>query len=332
MSYTTITRKLVSAAFGAALVTGVIAPAAAQDAADWPARPVTIIVPYAAGGFADTRVRLIAKKLEDRLGKPIVVENKAGAGGVVGTNLVANAKPDGYTLGTGNLAPMAVNPTLMPAISYDPIKDLAPVILIENSPLILGVNPSVPAQNVKELIALAKAQPGKLTFGSSGVGGAHHLSGEMFREQADIDITHVPYKGGSLAATDLMGGHITMMFEMGYSAMPAIKAGKVRALAVTSSHRLPVLPEVPTMAEAGLPGFESYNWQGIIAPAGTPPAIIARLNTELNAVLKDPEVLKAFEDTGSEAGGGTPEAFGDFIKSETAKWAKVIKEGNITLQ
>jgi tripartite-type tricarboxylate transporter receptor subunit TctC len=326
-------KKTLQRIAGMALLAGVAMGAAqAADTGDWPSRPVTIVVPYAPGGFADTRVRVIARKLEQKLGQPVVVENKAGAGGVVGTTFIARAKPDGYTLGTGNLAPLSVNPSLMQGIPYDAAKDLAPVILIENSPLVLSVGPTVKVDNVKELIALAKKEPGKLTFGSSGVGGAHHLSGEMFREAAHIDITHVPYKGGSLAATDLMGGHITMMFEMGYSALPAIQGKKIHPLAVTSAKRLAVLPDVPTMAEAGLPGFESYNWQGIIAPAGTPEPIIARLNQDLNAILRDPEIVKAINDTGSQVGGGTPAEFGAFISSETAKWAKVIKEGNITMQ
>lgn len=299
---------------------------------DISSKPITLIVPYAPSGFADTRVRLLARKLGESLQQSIVVENKAGAGGVIGTNLVAKAAPDGYTIGTGNLAPMAVNPTLMPAIPYDAQKDLAPVVLIENSPLVLSVHNTLPVKNLQDLIALARQEPGKLTFGSSGVGGAHHLSGEMFREQAGIDIVHVPYKGGSLAATDLMGGHITMMFEMGYSALPSIQSKKVHPIAVTSLKRLDVLPDVPTMAESGLPGFESYNWQGIVAPAGTPAPIIARLNAEFNKILKDPEVVKAIADTDSQAGGGTPEEFGAFIKSETEKWAKVIKAGNISLQ
>jgi tripartite-type tricarboxylate transporter receptor subunit TctC len=197
---------------------------------------------------------------------------------------------------------------------------------------VLSVSNALPVKNLHDLIVMAQKDPGKLSFGSSGVSGAHHLSGEMFREQANIDIVHVPYKGGSLAATDLMGGHIAMMFEMGYSALLSIQSGKIYPIAVTSAKRLDVLPEVPTMAEAGLPGFESYNWQGIVVPAGTPPAIIARLNTELNRILQDPEVQRAIADTGSQTGGGTPQAFGDFIRSETAKWAQVIKTSNITLQ
>lgn len=323
-------RRLCAGAVAVLALSAVIQPAVAQSA--WPNKAITVIVPYAPGGFADTRVRLLARKMADALGQPVVVENKAGAGGVLGTALVAKAAPDGYTLGTGNLAPMSVNPTLMPKISYDPLKDLAPVILIENSPLVLSVSNDLPVTDLQSLIALARKEPGKLTFGSSGVGGAHHLSGEMFREQAGLDMVHVPYKGGSLAATDLMGGHLSMMFEMGYSALPAIQGKKIHPIAVTSKQRLAVLPDVPTLDEAGLPGFESYNWQGIVAPAGTPPAIIEKLNGVLNQILKDPEVAKAIADSGSQAGGGTPEAFGEFIKAETDKWAKVIKAGNISLQ
>jgi len=304
----------------------------APAAAAYPDHPITLINPYAAGGPADVVARSLARALEKRLGQPVVVENKAGAGGVVGTNLIAKAAPDGYTIGTGNLAPMAVNPSLMKEMPYNPQKDLAPIILIENSPLVLSVNNELPVKTLADLIALAKKQPGKLTFGSSGVGGAHHLSGEMFREQAKIDIIHVPYKGGSLAATDLMGGHISMMFEMGYSALPAIQGNKIHPIAVTSAKRLAVLPDVPTMAESGLPGFESYNWQGIVAPAGTPAPIIAKLNAEFNRILKEPDVQKAIADTGSQAGGGTPEEFAAFIKSESEKWAHVIKAGNIQLQ
>lgn len=306
--------------------------ARAQDVGDWPSKPVTLIVPYAPGGFADTRMRLIARKLGDALKQTIVVENKAGAGGVIGTNLIAKAAPDGYTIGAGNLAPLAVNPTLMDKIPYQADKDLAPIILIENSPLVLNASNTLPVKNLQELIALAKKEPGTLTFGSSGVGGAHHLSGEMFREQAGIDIVHVPYKGGSPASADLMGGHISMMFEMGYAALPGIQSKKVHPIAVTSSKRLAVLPDVPTLDEAGLPGFESYNWQGIVAPAGTPAPILAKLNTELNRILQDAEVQQAIADSGSQAGGGTPEDFAKFIAAETRKWAEVIKKGNITLQ
>lgn len=314
-----------------ATLTLVSASAHAQTAENWPSKGLTLIVPYAPGGFSDTRMRLLARKLSDKLGQPVVVENKGGAGGVIGTAMIAKAAPDGYTLGSGNLAPLAVNPTLMPKIPYNVSRDIAPVILIENSPLVLSVANNMPVKSLAELIALAKKEPGKLTFGSSGVGGAHHLSGEMFRDSAKIDITHVPYKGGSPASTDLMAGHLNMMFEMGYAALPAIQGGRVRPIAVTSAERISVLPEIPTMSELGIKGFESYNWQGIVVPAGTPTPIIAKLNQAFNEILKDPDVAKAISGAGSQAVGGTPEAFGAFIASETAKWAKVIQSADIKL-
>ncbi len=301
----------------------------AQTAVQWPTKSITLIATYAAGGSADTRMRLLARKLTDKLGQPVIVENKGGAGGVIGTAAIAKAAPDGYTIGSGNMAPLAVNQWLMKKLPYDPAKDIAPVILIEKSPLVLSVAMSMPVKTLGELIALAKKDPGTLTFGSSGVGGAHHLSGEMFREIAGIDIVHVPYKGGSPAATDLMAGHLNMMFEMGYSALPSIQANKIRPLAVTSTTRLAILPDVPTMAESGVADFESYNWQGIIAPAGTPAPIVARLNKVLNEILQDPDVLKAIADTGSQPIGGSPEAFGEFILAERAKWSKVIKSAGI---
>ena len=306
--------------------------AVSNDARPWPNKSITLVATYAAGGFVDTRMRLLARKLADRFGQPVVVENKVGAGGVIGTAVIAKAAPDGYTIGSGNLAPLAVNPTIMTMLPYNPEKDIVPIILIENSPLVLSVSNSLPVKNLTQLIALAKKEPGKLTFGSSGIGGAHHLSGEMFREIAKIDIVHVPYKGGAPASTDLMAGHLSMMFEMGYAALPAIKGGKIHPLAVTSTKRLALLPDVPTMAELGITDFESYNWQGIIAPAGTPAAIIAKLNATLNEILLDPDVLKQISDTGSQPGGGTPEDFAKFIRAETAKWARVIKSAKIEPQ
>lgn len=301
-------------------------PAASQD---WPSKGITLISPYAAGGFSDTRMRLLARKLSEKLGQPVVVENKSGAGGVIGTAALAKAAPDGYTIGSGNLAPLAVNQSLMKKLPYDPAKDIEPVILVENSPLILSVSNNLPVKNISDLIALAKKDPGKLTFGSSGIGGAHHLSGEMFRELANIQIVHVPYKGGSPAATDLMAGHLSMMFEMGYAALPSIRAEKIRPIAVSSSSRLAILPEVPTMSEAGVPGFESYNWQGIIVPAGTPAPIVAKLNKVLNEIMWDPEVQRAIIDSGGQPGGGSAEDFGRFIQAERAKWAKVIQQARI---
>ncbi len=295
----------------------------------WPDKPVRWIVPYAAGGFADIRARRIGIDLAKRLGQPVVIENRTGAGGVIGTDAVAKAAPDGYTIGMGNLAALAVNVSLMKKLPYDPLKDLQPVVLIERSALILTAGPALQAKTLQELIAYAKANPGKLGFGSSGVGGAHHLSGEMLKLRTGIDIVHVPYKGGAPAAADVMAGHLPMMFEMGYAAVPSVKGGKIRALAVTSTRRLPLLPDVPTMAEAGLPGFESANWQGLVVPAATPRAIVERLNREFNAILALPEQREAILSTASEVGGGTPEEFRDLIRSETAKWAEVVKAAKI---
>lgn len=299
----------------------------AQEA--WPAKPVRWIVPYAAGGFADIRARRMGQDLSKALGQPVVIENRTGAGGVVGTDAIAKAPADGYTIGMGNLAALAVNVSLMKKIPYDPARDLAAVLLVERSPLILTAGPGIPVKNLQELIDLAKRQPGKLGFGSSGIGGAHHLSGEMLKQRAAIDIVHVPYKGGGPASSDLLAGHLPMMFEMGYAALPSIKAGKIRALGVTSSQRLALLPDVPTLSEAGLPGFESFNWQGVIAPGGTPRAIIERLNSELNAILRKPDQREAITSTASEVGGGSPDQFRELIASETRKWAQVIREAKI---
>ncbi|NGM86644.1 tripartite tricarboxylate transporter substrate binding protein [Parapusillimonas sp. SGNA-6] len=324
--------RLRAFAVGAA-VCAALAPGLSKADDNWPSKPISLIVPYAAGGFADTRMRLLARELADELKTTVVVENKAGAGGVIGTAFLAKSKPDGYTIGSGNLAPLSVNPTLMPKnVSYNVQKDIAPVILIEESPLILSVNNNVPVKTVQELVALAKKEPGKLTFGSSGIGGAHHLSGELFATEAGLKLSHVPYKGGAPASADLMAGHIDMMFEMGYAAMPSIQSKKVHPLAVTSAKRLPLLPDVPTMDESGLKGFESYNWQGVIAPAGTPEPVIQKLNAAFNKILKKPEVQKAFDETGGQVAGGTPQEFAQFIQSETEKWAKVIKAANVSVE
>lgn len=302
-----------------------------QNASNWPTRPVKLIVPYAAGGYADTRARLIAESLGKALGQSVVVENRGGAGGVTGTDAIAKAT-DGHTFGFGSPGPLVTNPMLMKKMPYDARADLKPIILIEQAPLFLTTAPRQPFKNVQELIAHAKAKPGEVTFGSSGVGGAHHLSGELLAFQAQAPMTHVPYKGGALAATDLMGGHLVMMFEMGYSALPAIKAGKINALAVSSKKRLSVLPDVPTLDEAGIKGFESYNWLGMIAPASTPDAVIARINQGVNNALKNDAALRQMiEGSGGMIAGGTPAAYGQFIEAERAKWGPVIKNANITL-
>lgn len=303
----------------------------AQGNEVWPNRTVKLIVPYAAGGYADTRARLIADSLGKVLGQPVIIDNRGGAGGVTGTDAIAKAT-DGHTFGFGSPGPLVTNPMLMKKMPYDAKMAFKPIILIEQAPLFLTTALNQPFKNVQELITHAKAKPGDLTFGSSGVGGAHHLSGELLAYQTQTQMTHVPYKGGSLAATDLMGGHLAMMFEMGYSALPSIKAGKINALAVSSKKRLAVLPNVPTLDEAGIKGFESYNWLGMIAPANTPDAVIAKLNQAVNEALKnDASLRQMIESSGGMVMGGTPAAYGKYIEAERAKWGPVIKNAKISL-
>ena len=299
----------------------------AQD--KYPSKPITLICPYAAGGNADQRSRQFGKFLSAALGQPVIVDNKAGAGGNIGTEMVVRAKPDGYTIGMGNFAPLAVNPTMFKKMNFDPAKDLIPIALIEKGPLVLMVPLNSPYKSVKDIIAAAKAKPGQLTFASGGLGGSHHLSGEMFKSLAGIFMTHIPYKGGAPATTDLLGGQVDMMFEQMYSAAPNIRANKLRPLAVTGAKRSPLFPDVPTMAEAGVPGFEVQNWQGFVAPAGTPPAVIKLLNEMTNKAFADPMIKEQMLGQGNELGGGTPEQFGAFIKSEAAKWGKLVKTANI---
>lgn len=320
-----------SVAIAACALVGAPHLARAQGADAWPTRTVRLIVPYAAGGYADTRARLIAEQLGKALGQPVIVDNRGGAGGVTGTDAIAKAT-DGHTFGFGSPGPLVTNPMLMKKMPYDAKTALKPIILIEEAPLFLTTALNQPFKNVQELVAFAKAKPGELTFGSSGVGGAHHLSGELLAYQTNTQMTHVPYKGGSLAAADLMGGHLAMMFEMGYSALPSIKAKKINALAVSSKKRLAVLPDVPTLDEAGIKGFESYNWLGMIAPASTPPAVIAKLNQAVNNALKNDLALREMiESSGGLIAGGTPEAYGKFLDAERAKWEPVIKAAKISL-
>jgi len=323
-------RRVLVAASALAILPALPAGALAQPS--WPAKPITLIVPYAAGGFADLRARQLAQAISGPLGTNVIVENKPGGGGVIGTDLVARAAPDGYTIAMGNLAPLAVNVTLMKRLPYDPQKDLQPVVLLEKAPLFLMTNPASGIDSVGSLIAKARAEPGTLGFASSGIGGAHHLSGEMFKMMTKVDMVHVPYKGGAPATADLLAGHVPVMFEMGYSALANIRAGKLRPLAVSSRKRLAVTPDIPTLDEAGLKDFESYNWQGVVAPAGTPAPIVERLNRELNIALSSPSIRKSIEDTGAQVAGGTPAEFADFIRKETAQWSRVIRAARIEPQ
>jgi tripartite-type tricarboxylate transporter receptor subunit TctC len=295
----------------------------------YPNKPINFIVPYGAGGSADSRSRQIAQKLSVLLKQPIVVDNKPGAGGNIGTEFIARAAPDGYTIGMGNFAPMAVNKTLFGNLRYDPEIDLSPIILIEKGPLVLVVNPNSPYKTINDIVAAAKAKPGVLTFSSGGIGGSHQLSAELFELNAGINMIHVPYKSGSAALTDLMAGNVDLMFDQMYSAVPSIKADKIRPLAITSKKRSPLLPNVPSFAELGYPKVEVLNWQGLIAPKGTPKAIIDRLNAAANEALKDPALRELMLSQGNEIGGGSPAEFAALIKSESAKWSAVVRTANM---
>lgn len=295
----------------------------------YPSKSINLIVPYGAGGSADSRSRQLAQKMSVILKQPIVIDNKPGAGGNIGTEFIARSAPDGYTFGMGNFAPMAVNKTLFGNLRYDPETALTPIILIEKGPLILVVNPNSPYKTIQDIVTAAKAKPGTLTFSSGGIGGSHQLSAELFMQNAGIQMIHVPYKSGSAALTDLMAGNVDMMFDQMYSAVPNIRADKLRAIAITSKKRSPLFPNVPSFAELAYPKVEVLNWQGFIAPAGTPKAIIDTLNNAANEALKDPQLRELMLSQGNEIGGGSPADFAALIKSEAAKWSAVVKAGNI---
>jgi len=307
-----------------------IAPLAhAQD--DYPNRTVRIIVPFAPGGSTDVVARILADKLGTEMKQGFIVENKPGAGGNIGADAVAKATPDGYTLLMGTTGVLAINKYLYKEMSFDPERDLAPVSYTSLITNILVVNPQVPVKSVAELVALARAKPGALTFASSGAGSSTHLSAELFKSMAGVDILHVPYKGSSQALTDVMGGQVTMLFDNAPSSIPFIEQGKLRAVAVTSTKRLPNLPDVPTLDESGVKGYESLSWSGIMAPAGTPRRVIDKLNAAIEKILRDPDVKQRFASLGVEAVGGPPEAFSRHIRAESEKWARVVKTANITL-
>lgn len=308
---------------------GLAAPYWSQAQDKYPSKPITWVCPYAAGGNADNRSRQVAKVMGSLLGQSIVIDNKAGAGGNIGTEAIAKARPDGYTVGMGNFAPLAVNHALFKKLNFNPFTDLQPIVLIEKGPLILMVRSDSPFKSVKDVVAAAKAAPGKLSYASGGIGGTHHLSGALFEHAAGIDMIHVPYKSGAAGATDLMGGQVQMMFEQMYSAMPALKGGKLRALAITSRARSPLAPDIPTMAEQGFPEVEVLNWQGLIGPKGMPPDLIRLLNAMGNQALQDPDLREKILSQGNELGGGTPEQFAALIKAEAPRWAKVVRDAKI---
>ena len=329
MNAVSVESRLRAPAVMLAAVVGVLTqsiPAmAADDAGRYPERPIRLLVGFAPGGGTDTTARAIAQKLGQALGQQVIIDNRPGAAGNIATQIVANANPDGYTLLMGTIAALAINPTLFGNLPFDPVGDFAPITQAVNSTNVLVVHPSVKANNVKELIELAKASPGKVLYGSSGVGGAGHLAGELFCTLAGVKMTHVPYKGGGPVMIDLIAGQVQSVFATAATAIPHIKTGKIRPLGVTTAKRAGMLPDIPTIAEQGLKGFDANNWYGLLAPAKTPRPIVTKLNAEVVKVLQMPDIKQYLFSQGLDPAPTSPEEFGAYIKSEMAKWAKVVR-------
>jgi tripartite-type tricarboxylate transporter receptor subunit TctC len=302
----------------------------AADAQDYPVRTVRIIVPFSAGGGTDLIARVLAQKLTEDLGATFIVENRPGAGGAVGTAIVAKSPPDGYNLVVVSSS-HSINPSVQKSLPYDTIRDLASVSLLMSGPALLVTHPSVPATTVKELVALARAKPGALTFGSAGIGTPPHLGGELFKMMAKVDMTHVPYKGNSAAFIDVMAGEISLMFPNIVSGLPHVRQGKMRGMAVSGKKRSPIAPQIPTVSESGLPGYEMGSWFGLVAPAGTPAAVMGRLQQATAKALRLPDVKEKLTAQGAEPIGSTPEEFRVFLDGEIARWARVIKASNMQL-
>jgi len=300
--------------------------AAAQE---YPSRPITLLVPFAAGGPTDIVARTISQKLSESLGQPVVIDNRAGAGGVIGTEQVAKSPPDGYTMLLGTIGGLAVAMSLYPNRGYDTLRDLAPVTQAVTVTNILVVHPSLPVRDVRELLALARARPGTLNYASSGSGTVTHLAGELLKTMARVNIVHIPFKGGAPALTALMSGEVEMSFENSLIVVPHIKAAKLRALAVTGAQRSKLMPELPTIAEGGLPGYNASGWYGFIVPAAVPKDIVARLAADISRILRLPDVVERLSGQGAEPVGGTPEQFGAFIRTEIEKWTRLVKTANM---
>jgi tripartite-type tricarboxylate transporter receptor subunit TctC len=301
-------------------------------AADYPSRPIHLIVPYAAGGAADSIARILAKRIGKSIGQTVVIENRGGGGSIVGTEFVKKAEPDGYTLLLGQSGPISINPAVYKSLPYDPVKDFAPISLTTTYPYIMVVNPSLGVKTLQEFVALAKSKPGALNYGTTGIGAANHLVTELFNSKAGIKMTHIPYRGTALAVTDLLAGQVQVVFADPISALQHVNSGALIALAVTSKDRSPVAPAVPTMSESGFPGFDAIGWHGILSPASTPPAIVAKLNAEILEALSDPETRALLESQAMQIVGSSPKAFADFIDADVAIWKEVADQAEIEVR
>src|SRR5688572_14781751 len=327
------TRRIYSLLFGACLPgIGAAFAQAPGTAQHYPVKPVRVIVAFSAGGTTDILARAHGQGLTRAMGQQFVIDNRPGAGGTIGTDMVAKSPPDGYTLLIGSTSSIAVNVSLYARLPYDPVRDLIPIMQVATGAFVIAVHPSLPVKNVRDLIALAKSRPGQLNFGSSGNGTSLHLAPELLKSMANIDMTHVPYKGASAAIPDLVAGQLQLMFSDMPPFAPHVAAGRLRAIAVTTSKRSSVLPDLPTVAESGVPGYEATSWYGYLAPARTPRRIIDQLVAELTRIIQSPEMKERYNSLGIETYTGTPEQFGAYIQSETAKWAEVVKKSGTKLE
>ena len=316
-------KMLVKALIAATVLAAASTLAAAQA---WPAKPIKFVVPYPPGGTSDILARAVGQKLQEKWGQPVVVENKPGAAGTLAADQVAKSKPDGYTMLLADIGSLAIAPSVVHGLPFDPVKDFTPIVMVAYSPHLLVVHPSVPAKDAKELIALAKAKPDSLNFAVSGIGGANHLAGIEFEQHAKIKWSYIPYKGGSQALTDMVGGQAQVMFNGMLATYPFVKDGKLKVLAISSAKRWPTLPDVPTVAESGMPGFETGSYQGIVAPAKTSPEIVKKMHDTVMEVLATPEMKERLDKAGAEVRAMSSAEFGTFIRTERDKWAKVVKE------
>jgi putative tricarboxylic transport membrane protein len=327
--------RLKSAGLLVAILMSIASFTAAGDFAqadNYPSRPIHLIVPYAAGGAADSVARVLAKRVGNALGEAIVVENRGGGASITGTEFVNKSEPDGYTLLLGQSGPISINPAVYKSLPYDPVKDFAPISLTTTYPFVMVVNSALGVKTVREFVALAKSKPGELNYGTTGVGASNHLVTELFAGKAGIKMTHIPYRGTALAVADLLAGQVQVVFADPISAAQLVNSGALVALAVTSKERSPVMPNVPTMSESGFPGFDAVGWHGVLAPAKTPPAIIARLNAEIVEALKDPETRALLEGQAMQIVGSSPKAFADFIKQDIAIWKEVADQARIEVR